>query len=154
MPRPHFNGPDYEPALDHARLTRQVDRIRQLMLDGQWRTLYEIAEATGDPESSISAQLRHLRKLRFGSYLLEKRRRGEPKEGLFEYRLLPSDTEADAPQARVRFPDLLDQLRKGTATTEQVRALLQALQEWWVPRAKSVWPHQCTSTLIAELDRK
>ncbi len=36
---------------------------------------------------SISAQLRHLKKPQFGSYLLEKRRRGKLKSGLWEYRL-------------------------------------------------------------------
>ena len=29
---------------------------------GDWRTLRSIADCTGDPEASVSAQLRHLRK--------------------------------------------------------------------------------------------
>jgi hypothetical protein len=94
-PRPHFNGPDYDPALDHDRLINQVDRIRALMLDGRWRTLYEIRILTGDPEASISAQLRHLRKPRFGSYLVDKRRRGKGKSGLFEYRLVAPEPQLD-----------------------------------------------------------
>jgi hypothetical protein len=57
------------------------------MRDGQWRTLYEIAKATGDPETSTSAQLRHLRKPRFGGYVVEKRRRTAT-AGTWEYRLL------------------------------------------------------------------
>jgi hypothetical protein len=82
-----FDGPDYVPELDDARLSRQIDRVRDCMLDGLWRTLGEIEATTGDPQSSISAQLRHLRKSRFGSWVVEKRRRDSPERGLFEYRL-------------------------------------------------------------------
>ena len=58
------------------------------MIDGFWRTLREIENHTGDPQSSISAQLRHLRKKRFGGYTVEKRRRGEGAKGLWEYKLV------------------------------------------------------------------
>jgi hypothetical protein len=95
MKRPHFNGPDYDPKMDHGRLTHQLDRIRNLMIDGRWRTLGEIRSATGDPESSISAQLRHLRKPRFGAYKIDKRRRGVGRRGLFEYRLDVPTSQAD-----------------------------------------------------------
>lgn len=79
----------YDPKEDKARLLNQLSRVRGLMLDGKWRTLREIADATGgDPEASVSAQLRHLRKKRFGSYVVEKRSRGERKIGLYEYRVL------------------------------------------------------------------
>lgn len=81
-----FNGSDYQSTLDHSRLSLQHERIRDLMLDGQWRTLNEIANVTGDPAASISAQLRHLRKARFGGWTVEKRAR-ERHRGLYEYRL-------------------------------------------------------------------
>lgn len=90
---PVFDGPAYDPALDHDRLRRQLGRVWDLMRDGRWRTLYEIAEATGDPETSTSAQLRHLRKPRFGGYVVEKRRRTAT-GGTWEYRLLTSRDEA------------------------------------------------------------
>jgi len=61
------------------------------MASGTWRTLSEIETITGDPQASISAQLRHLRKARFGSYRIEKQRRGDETSGLFEYRLLPPE---------------------------------------------------------------
>jgi hypothetical protein len=89
---PRFNGPCYDAATDNARLTGQILRVFNLMRDGQWRTLREIAETTGDPESSISAQLRHLRKQRFGSHVVEKRNRGDRSIGLFEYRLTLTPT--------------------------------------------------------------
>ena len=84
----HFNGPDYEPENDQARLAAQISRIFAVMRDGKWRTLNEIAVITKDPEASISAQLRHLRKARFGSHFVDKRRRGDRKNGLYEYRLV------------------------------------------------------------------
>ena len=89
---PHFNGPDYDPKLDHVRLTGQIARIWGVMVvpGGLWRTLAEIAVMTGDPEASISAQLRHLRKERFGGHIIEKRRRGQPFRGHWEYRLIPN----------------------------------------------------------------
>lgn len=83
-----FNGSDYEPAWDDERLGNQHERIKRLMSDARWRALKEISEVTGDPPSSVSAQLRHLRKERFGSYIVEKRIRGEREKGLYEYRVL------------------------------------------------------------------
>lgn len=81
----HFDGPDVT-AKDTARLTGQLLRIFNLMHDRRWRTYEEIAAVTKDPITSISAQLRHLRKPRFGKHTVERRRRDG---GLWEYRLLP-----------------------------------------------------------------
>ena len=90
-------GPAFDPALDEARLKDQVLRIYRLMNDSEWRTLGEIATATGDPEASISAQLRHLRKPEFGSFVVDKRRRGLATTGLWEYRLLPAGSVPTTP---------------------------------------------------------
>lgn len=84
---PRFNGSDYNRKYDDTRLTGQLHRIFTLMKDGSWRTLQEIALATGDPQASISAQLRHLRKPRFGSFTVHKRSRGERSRGLYEYKV-------------------------------------------------------------------
>lgn len=88
LPVAHFNGPDYVPARDDVRLTGQIQAIFALMRDGAWRTLNEIERATGAPAASASAQLRHLRKARFGGHQVDKRHRGEPGHGLYEYRVL------------------------------------------------------------------
>jgi hypothetical protein len=80
-----FDGSDYRRALDQ---TRQIKRAFDLVSDGKWRTLEEIATATGDPAASVSAQLRHLRKRRFGQHAVLQRRRSAPAKGLFEYRVL------------------------------------------------------------------
>lgn len=82
-----FSGPEYDPVHDRRRLQGQIQRVYECMRDGVWRTLGEIQDATGDPQASISAQLRHLRKKRFGSHTVEKRRRGDPSAGLYEYRV-------------------------------------------------------------------
>lgn len=87
---PRFNGSDYVPKYDDKRLTGQIERVYNVMKDGAWRTLSEIEQLTGDPQASISAQLRHLRKARFGSHTIDKRPRGERERGLFEYKLTPS----------------------------------------------------------------
>jgi len=64
-----------EPKLGPARKQREV--IRDVMLSaGQcatWLTLEELTKLTHFPPASISAQLRHLRKERFGGYAVVKR---------------------------------------------------------------------------------
>jgi hypothetical protein len=92
LPRPpRFDGVVYDPAFDDDRLRKQLGRVWACMRDGRWRTLAEIEAVTGDPQASISAQLRHLRKPRFGEYTIDKRPRGDRAQGLFEYRLLDTD---------------------------------------------------------------
>jgi hypothetical protein len=93
-----FNGPAYDHDADHARLTGQILRVHGCMIDGVWRTLGEIEGLTGDPQASISAQLRHLRKKKFGRFIVEKRPRGDRELGLWAYRLLPpSEIQDDLP---------------------------------------------------------
>ena len=88
----HFDGDDYVADRDHHRLTGQILRVKNLMSDGVWRTLHQIAELTGDPESSVSAQLRNLRKTRFGSHNVERR---YINNGLYQYSLrIEDDREA------------------------------------------------------------
>ena len=93
--KPRFDGgvdpqgvEAYESEYDDVRLTGQILRVVKCMIGGEWRTLDEIARATGDPHASISAQLRHLRKERFGSHVVLKRARGDRSMGLWEYSLL------------------------------------------------------------------
>lgn len=80
-----FDGADYLPERDNKRLGDQLKDIYNLMSDGVWRTLSDIERITGHPQASISAQLRHLRKPRFGGFTVERR---YVSHGLYEYRLL------------------------------------------------------------------
>jgi hypothetical protein len=86
--RVRFDGSDYHPFFDDKRLRGQVKRIFNLMKDGKFRTLSEIAEITSAPPASVSAQLRHLRKERFGGHTVNKQIRGDRENGLFEYQLI------------------------------------------------------------------
>jgi DNA-binding transcriptional regulator GbsR (MarR family) len=75
----------------------QREVLRDVMLSagkyGAWMTLHELARLTRYGETSISAQLRHLRKARCGGYVLEKRVRkpevvaSEEHFVVWEYRL-------------------------------------------------------------------
>lgn len=85
-----FNGSDYQPTRDDIRLTGQLLRVWDVVKDQQWRTLDQISRSTGDPHASISAQLRHLRKARFGGHTVEKEYRDN---GLYVYRVIPNEVE-------------------------------------------------------------
>ena len=77
----------------------QREILRDVMLAagkyGAWMTLRELARLTRYGETSISAQLRHLRKAQCGGYMLEKRVRkaevvsSEEHFVVWEYRLTP-----------------------------------------------------------------
>lgn len=84
-----FAGASYDPKEDDERLLNQIARVYSAMEDGTWRTLHEIEAITNDPPASISAQLRHLRKAKFGGYTVNRRTRGGRSEGLYEYQVLP-----------------------------------------------------------------
>lgn len=63
--RPHFDGATYNHQRDYARLNAQCRRVAEKMADGQPHTLRELSAKTGDPEASVSARLRDLRKAGF-----------------------------------------------------------------------------------------
>jgi len=65
----------------------QMERVLAVMKGGEWVTLREIELITGDPQSSISAQLRHLRKSVNGGHVVEKRVRSRDEGLVWEYRL-------------------------------------------------------------------
>ena len=75
---------------DVPRLLTQLERVKAYLSTHQWYTLSEIEAYTGYPQASISAQMRHLRKPKFGAYTVTKRRRVNGC-GTWEYRLLPRE---------------------------------------------------------------
>jgi len=84
---PDHDGDTYDPELDHVRLNAQTLRVWSALRSGRSLTLRQIADETGDPEASVSARLRDLRKPKFGGHTVERRRLGD--SGLFVYRLIP-----------------------------------------------------------------
>jgi hypothetical protein len=83
-----FDGSTYEPRHDKIRLNAQLSRVFNAISDKQWHTPEALVERTGDEWASISARLRDLRKERFGGHKVGRRRKpGEERKGIFEYRL-------------------------------------------------------------------
>lgn len=81
-----FDGETYDRKIDIKRLSSQLNRVYEAMKDGQWRSLCAISAITGDPESSISARLRDLRKPKFGFHTVNRMRVKET--GVFLYQLI------------------------------------------------------------------
>ena len=73
-----------QPRCDMGYFRAQLQRVKYLMIDEQWRTLQQISEATGDPEASVSARLRDLRKEKHGSYTVNLRQLANNK---YEYQV-------------------------------------------------------------------
>ena len=85
-----FGGETYDDARDGDRLNKQLKLVKQLMLDGQWRSLAAISEVVQAPGASVSARLRDLRKTQFGSHEVERLYVGN---GLHLYRLITNPYE-------------------------------------------------------------
>jgi hypothetical protein len=88
LPVAAFDGETFEPKHDQARLSKQLLIVYTLMCDQEWYTLGEISDRTWFQEQSVSARIRDMRKTKFGAHTVERRRRGDAKRGIFEYRLL------------------------------------------------------------------
>lgn len=86
----YFDGSTYQHGRDSGRLGDQMLSVFDLMRDGEYRTLAQIAGTTSHPEASVSSRLRDLRKPRFGGHIVNRRYVGN---GLYQYQLLVSETE-------------------------------------------------------------
>jgi len=86
--QPEFDGAVYVPHYDKKRLTGQLERIFNLMKDGKFRTVNQIHDVLGYPQASISAQLRNLKKERYGGHGLEKQHVGDRANGLWEFKII------------------------------------------------------------------
>lgn len=81
------DGETFNRARDGKRLNAQMQRVFNELTarDGEWCTLRSLSYFTGDPEASISARIRDLRKPKFGGYTVQ---REYVARGLWRYRLL------------------------------------------------------------------
>jgi hypothetical protein len=93
-----FDGKTYDPVRDGHRLRMQLNRVWMLMMDGQWRTLEEIALACRGSEAAVSARLRDFRKTKFGAHTVERRYLSN---GLWQYRVIRKRSLAQAAAAAV-----------------------------------------------------
>lgn len=95
-----IDGFTFDPKLDGKRLKGQHERVFALMSDGRFRTVPEIVKTLRQlwgknySETGVSARLRDLRKTKFGKYIVDSRRVGDPRNGLHAYRVrLPQQQE-------------------------------------------------------------
>jgi len=63
-----FGGQTYSPELDRERLATALGRVWELMRDGAWRSLSQIALICDCSEAGASARLRDLRKARIRAF--------------------------------------------------------------------------------------
>ena len=106
-----FAGAVYDPQFDLKRLSLQIERIRAWALPRDWFTLREarvdlerLYAPTIFPESSLSAQLRNLKKFPL-SYRRPKRRRA--RGPVWEYKVLPPVQTESAKTAHKCAPDAI-----------------------------------------------
>lgn len=78
------DGVTFEVGRDGKRLNDQLLRVFKAMRDGEWHTLYELHDLTGDPEQSISARIRDMRKPKILGATID---REYVANGVFRYRL-------------------------------------------------------------------
>ena len=125
------DGPEYVPEIDNARLSSQLLRVKELMLDGVWRSIDEISAITTDPPASVSAQLRHLRKSRFGSYVVDRRPSGDRKNGLFHYRLQApgTDSEFALVDRKSKLRQALEAVWKHPETTRSIKETIVSVMK-------------------------
>lgn len=98
---PDFDGSTYSPVHDRARLSRQLDAVREFAtvgMGGDWFTLGYAAAKLDVPERSVSARLRDLRKAKWGSWVVERRR---VSGGYWQYKV---GSPGDGSPRRVRCP--------------------------------------------------
>jgi hypothetical protein len=100
---PPFGGRTYNPALDHARLQRRLGQVYEVLRDGQYHTLSDLATRlqigpAGLP--ALSSRCRDLRKQVHGSWIVD----ADPvSAGLWIYRLRNWDG-TELPPARPILP--------------------------------------------------
>ena len=71
---PDFDGDDYQPARDKKRLTTGQHKVRMYMERSPvYQTIMQISEALDMYPPSVSADLRNLRKERFGGRTVDRR---------------------------------------------------------------------------------
>lgn len=74
-----------DPILDRPRLDTLRGRVLHTLSGGSWLTLAELQHECGNSEAGISARIRELRRV-YG-YTINRRRRGAPQYGIWEYQL-------------------------------------------------------------------
>lgn len=108
-------------------LNEQHKRVQAIALKGQWNTLAQLAKLADAPESCVSAQLRHLKKPKMGSYVLEKRAVHDRTAGLYEYRIMPKGHTSDyvSLPRRNKYKDFLSSLTNRDDVSCELKQLIK-----------------------------
>jgi len=77
-----FKGATFDSVRDGDRLNAQCKRVFDVMIRGEWETLAGLSAKTGDPQASVSARIRDLR--RFGFHIDKE----YVQRGLWRYRMV------------------------------------------------------------------
>lgn len=148
-----FDGETYEREEDQERLNSQLARVRDALRDGQWRTLREIVSIIAhrnsiiDPEASISARVRDLRKDRFGAFVVRHRRRDDG--GTWEYQI---DHDATGQVQNVLKISRIEELRLELAIERRRVAAYRAICERAVAHYEKLGMAKVAATVRALID--
>lgn len=94
-------------------MDRMIDRVRNLMLDNQWRSLDYIASTTGGKRDSVSSLMRQLRNPKHGGFNVEKR---YDDIGTWVYRIAPAPEIQAKPTPPVKKKSDPIKIKKPTPT--------------------------------------
>ena len=72
---------------DFERFTKNRKKAWEFMSDGEWHTIWEVAEFVGCAETSASALLRDFRKRQYGAHTVDRKYEGN---GVYLYRVIPN----------------------------------------------------------------
>ncbi len=94
---PPRDGATFDQKRDGKRLETQQARVLAVLRCGEWLTVSEVQarialmfDGHRDPETSIGSRIRDLRKAKFGLFRIDSRTRGNPRAGLWEWRMVLS----------------------------------------------------------------
>ena len=129
----NFDGETYDEELDGERMTTQLELVREIMSDQRWHRILEVANRVDCSESGAAARIRDLRKEKFGSWEIARRRVAHGK-GLHEYRWTGQVTEPDIIKRantdwKELYDNLLDRLMKIDRMTGTDQSYRYAVEE-------------------------
>ena len=82
---PDFDGETYDRERDHTRHSSALARVKEILSDGEWHSIAEVADRANISPAATSARFRDLRKEKFGGHAVERKNLGG---GFWQYRLV------------------------------------------------------------------
>lgn len=120
--KPRFGGQTFDAKRDTERLSNQLRRVRDLIRDGRWRTLDQIAGAVHAPAASVSTRLRDLRKPEFGGHAVDRQPIGA---GVSVYRLVTDGPPPPLPDAEAILADAAAAAEARAGQLDRIKAVIR-----------------------------